>query len=239
MVQTELKLESPNIKKICLINLRTKSMKDILTIQEAADLFGVSTKTVRRWEIAGKIKALRTEGGHRRFKSKDLLEKRSSAYLTVAYARINQKQPQRDLDKQINCLKDYCEHHHWQYEIIQDVGSGVNYKNKGLLKLLELICRGKVEKLILTRKDQLLILGDDLIFTLCEFFNVKVIIINYSEDEIIEEDLREDFKDMITLLRNRLYGLQNATNAKILDEVEAVTQQLCEQPQKLTTIELK
>jgi putative resolvase len=205
-------------------------MKDILTIQEAATFLGVTTKTVRRWEKAGKIKALRTEGGHRRFKSQDLLEKRQTALLTIAYARINHQQPRKDLERQINCLKDYCEHHHWQYKIIQDVGSGVNYKNQGLLNLLALICQGKVEKIILTRKDKLLTIGNDLIFSICELFGVEMVIINCSEEEIKEEDLREDFRDIIASLRNRLYGLRNTTNAKILDEVEAVTQQLCEQP---------
>ena len=38
-----------------------------LTVTEAADALGVSPKTILRWEAAGKITAIRTLGGHRRF----------------------------------------------------------------------------------------------------------------------------------------------------------------------------
>jgi excisionase family DNA binding protein len=40
---------------------------DLLTPAEVAALFGVDTKTVIRWEQSGKLAAIRTLGGHRRF----------------------------------------------------------------------------------------------------------------------------------------------------------------------------
>jgi excisionase family DNA binding protein len=44
----------------------------LLTIKDSSKLLGVSTKTLRRWEKSGKIKAVRTVGGHRRFWLEDL-----------------------------------------------------------------------------------------------------------------------------------------------------------------------
>ena len=51
---------------------------DLLTPAEVATLFRVSPKTVTRWARSGKLTALRTLGGHRRFRKtevKDLLER--------------------------------------------------------------------------------------------------------------------------------------------------------------------
>lgn len=51
---------------------------DLLTPAEVAAMFRVSPKTVTRWARSGKLTALRTLGGHRRFRAsevKDLLER--------------------------------------------------------------------------------------------------------------------------------------------------------------------
>ena len=49
-------------------------MKAILRIGEAAHLIGVSTKTIRRWDKAGKISCFRTVGNHRRIKLIEIQE---------------------------------------------------------------------------------------------------------------------------------------------------------------------
>ncbi|WP_323300484.1 IS607 family transposase [Crocosphaera sp. UHCC 0190] len=204
-------------------------MKNLLTIQEAAQLLGVSTKTIRRWEKAGKIEAMRTPGGHRRFEANGILPKPSVSSLTVAYARINQSQSPDDLKQQVHLLETYCKSHNYNYKIIQDIGSGVNYKNQGLMSLLELICTDKIERLVLTRKDRLLRLGADIILTLCEILGVEVIIINSPDvEKIVEEELTQDIEDIVTLFRNRLYGMRNATNVALLNELENLTERLHE-----------
>lgn len=45
---------------------------DLATIAQAAKILGVSTKTLRRWENAGKIESIKTFGGHRRFRLEDI-----------------------------------------------------------------------------------------------------------------------------------------------------------------------
>lgn len=49
-------------------------MSDFLNINEAAKLLNVCTKTLKRWEQAGKITSQRTVGGHRRYKRDELLK---------------------------------------------------------------------------------------------------------------------------------------------------------------------
>jgi len=44
----------------------------LLTPAEVAALFRVNPKTVTRWARAGKINAIRTLGGHRRFRESEI-----------------------------------------------------------------------------------------------------------------------------------------------------------------------
>ena len=46
----------------------------LLTPSEVAQLFRVSPKTVTRWARAGKLTAMRTLGGHRRFRESEVRE---------------------------------------------------------------------------------------------------------------------------------------------------------------------
>jgi predicted site-specific integrase-resolvase len=90
-------------------------------------------------------------------------------------------------------LESYCAANGWTYEVIQDLGSGLNYNKKGLQQLIQRICFGQVERLVLTHKDRLLRFGSELIFTLCEAFNTEVVIINQGLQPLsFEEELAQD-----------------------------------------------
>ena len=101
-----------------------KLMSNLIGVKEAAELLGVSTKTIRRWEESGKIRSTRTEGGHRRFNVSELLGNKSDASLTVAYARVSSHDQKPDLDRQSMVLEAYCAKQGWSFELIKDLGSG-------------------------------------------------------------------------------------------------------------------
>jgi putative resolvase len=197
-----------------------------LTPQEAATLLGVTVRTLHRWELDGKIKSTRTAGGHRRYEITDLISNKSSSQLTVGYARVSSHEQKDDLKRQVLVLESYCAKHGWNFEVIQDFGSGMNYKKKGLIRLIKLITSYQVERLILTHKDRLLRFGSELIFTLCEHFGTEVIIINRSEDSTFEEDLASDVLEIITVFSARLYGSRSHKNKKIIEELKEVAKQL-------------
>jgi predicted site-specific integrase-resolvase len=93
-------------------------------------------------------------------------------------------------------------------------GGGMNYKKKGLIRLIKLITSYQVERLVLTHKDRLLRFGSDLIFSLCEQFGTEVIIINRCDDSTFEEDLASDVLEIITVFSARLYGSRSHKNKK-------------------------
>ena len=199
-------------------------MDRFVGISEAAAALGVSIPTLRRWEAAGKIVAERTPSGHRRY---DLAKLRPEQYRaereamrsTIAYARVSSHDQKDDLERQKQVLELYCARQGWTFEVIADLGSGMNYHKNGLRRLLAAIIDGSVGRLVVSHKDRLLRFGAELVFAICEAKNVEVVILNQGEDTTFEEDLAKDVLEIITVFSARLYGSRSHRNQKLLDGV--------------------
>ena len=87
------------------------------------------------------------------------------------------------------------------FELISDLGSGLNFKKRGLKKLLSLILKGKVRKLVLCHQDRLLRFGNELIYLLCDHFGVEVELLEEKESESNEIKLAK-----ITILSRSNYS---------------------------------
>jgi len=144
----------------------------------------------------------------------------------VCYARVSSHDQKADLNRQKLVLEAYCAKQGWSFEIISELGSGMNYRKKGLIKLIKLICSHQVERLVLTHKDRLLRFGSDLIFTLCELFDTEVVIINKTAESTFEADLTQDVLEIITVFSARLYGSRNHKNKQIVQELKDVASKL-------------
>ena len=197
-----------------------------LSINQAAKLLGVSADTLRRWEEEGKIKSERTAGGHRRYDAALLLGSQEKTGKTICYARVSTRPQKHDLETQAAVLAAYCDSQGWEYEVISDIGSGVNYNKRGLNKLVKLITGGEVKRLVLTNKDRLLRFGSELIFSLCEQFGVEVLILNREIDMPPEQELVQDVLEIITVFSARLYGLRSHQNKQLIDELEKASQRM-------------
>ena len=204
-------------------------MKRLLTIGEAAEALGVTTTTLRNWDRSGVLHPdEKTRGGDRRYRIESLRNIKPSASIaddrkTIVYARVSSHDQKQDLVRQVQVLENYCSSKGFQYEIIQDLGSGMNYYKKGLTNLLEQILDDKVQRLVLTHKDRLLRFGAELVFSICEAKNVEVVIINKGEENInFEEELAKDVLEIITVFSARLYGRRSNKNKKLLEDLDKV-----------------
>jgi len=199
-------------------------MERIVTISEAADVLGVSITTLRRWEADGKLAALHTAGGHRRYDlaklKPELFHGAPSDRKTIAYARVSSHDQKDDLERQKQVLELYCAKQGWTFEVIADLGSGMNYNKNGLKRLLDEIIEGRGGRLVITHKDRLLRFGAELVFAICEAKDVEVLIINKGVDTTFEEDLAKDVLEIITVFSARLYGSRSRKNQKLLDSVK-------------------
>jgi len=205
-------------------------MNKIISIGQAAKLLGVHVQTLRNWEKSGKLKPDSiSPGGTRRYNSdtimrisgKELPQIEKDDRVTIAYARVSSQDQKEELKRQAQVLELYCAEHGYKYELITDLGSGMNYYKKGLTTLISRILDDGVKRLVLTHKDRLLRFGAELIFSICEAKGVEVVIINRGEEEAsFEEDLAKDVLEIITVFSARLYGSRSGKNRKIIEKLQ-------------------
>ena len=201
-------------------------MSKLLSIKQAANQLGVFVSTLRRWDETGVLVAQRTPKGHRRYDLSKInpnltRNKVEQQRKTIAYARVSSHDQKSDLQRQIEILELYCSAQGWSFEVISDLGSGMNYHKKGLKRLLDDILDNKIDRLVLTHKDRLLRFGAELVFALCEARQVEVVIINQGENLSFEEELAQDVLEIITVFSARLYGSPSKKNKKLIEAVKA------------------
>jgi predicted site-specific integrase-resolvase len=124
-------------------------------------------------------------------------------------------------------LETYCAAKGWRYEIVSDLGSGLNYNKRGLRKLILRICEGEVSRLVITHKDRLLRFGSELVFAICEKYGTEVVILNASDEMTFEQELAEDVLEIITVFSARLYGSRSHKNKKIMKSLKEVGDAIC------------
>lgn len=207
------------LAKIYTNLLKYSQMSRFIKIGEAATLLGVTPQTLRRWELEGSLLPDRkSEGGTRYYDLDRLLGvKETKTLLTVGYARVSSYDQKKDLETQSSLLSLYCASRGWSFEIIQDLGSGMNYRKKGLRRLIDMILERKMGRLLLTHKDRLLRFGSELIFALCEERQIEVVIINQGDELSFEEELAQDVLEIITVFSARLYGSRSRRNQKLVE----------------------
>lgn len=166
-----------------------------------------------------------TKGGTRYYSDEQL-----QAYLNknnpqqelpvVLYARVSTRNQKDNLDKQVENLKSYAISKGYSFEIITDIGSGINYTKQGLKQLIQKINNKKISKIIILYKDRLVRFGFELIEYLCELNNIDIEIIDNTTVSK-ETELTNDLIQIITVFANRLYGPKSKKTLRLIQEVKA------------------
>jgi DNA binding domain, excisionase family len=198
----------------------------MLSIGKFAKSLGVSIQTLRNWDKEGKLKPTYvTENGYRYY-SEDLLNKfrniknvNKIKKKNILYARVSTKNQKDDLDRQVDNLKQYAYSKGYSFEIITDIGSGINYKKEGLLKMINLVECGEVDRIIVLYKDRLIRFGYDLIEYICKLNDTKIEIVDNSTVSK-EQELTEDLIQIITVFANRLYGARSKKTINLIKSVK-------------------
>ena len=190
-----------------------------MSIGEVARHLGASIPTLRRWHRSGRlVPRFRTPGGHRRYAGDEIAELAGDRHAeaprkTIAYARVSSHDQKADLARQAERLALHCAASGWSdAEVIQDLGSGLNDRKRGLNRLLSMICRRQVDRLVLTHKDRLLRFGADLVFALCRIYGVRVVVLDDVVDAEFEQQLAADVIELMTVFTARLHGSRSRKN---------------------------
>ena len=173
----------------------------------AASKLGVSTKTLERWLEAGKIEGIFTQGGQRRYNLDSVIPERrgnpADERITVVYARVSSRSQKSDLEQQVNFLKS----RYPDAEIITDIGSGLNFKRKGLQALLDRVLNNTIKLIVIAHKDRLCRFGFDIISWLCTRQQTEILVLD-QKNLSPEREMVEDILAIVHVCARRLYGLR-------------------------------
>jgi len=187
--------------------------RKLLTIKQCKEIYGISRISLINYEKKGLITPIRTPGGVRRYKVEDIerilgiIEEKKNTKRTILYARVSTKKQDEYLKNQVKRLEEYARSNNWNYEVIQEIASGVNENRRGLEKLLNMIQRGEVERVVIEYPDRLARFGFNYLKKFFFAFGVGLIIINGNNEEkekMIE--LAEDLVAIVTSFAAKIYG---------------------------------
>lgn len=201
-------------------------MSEYMSISKAAEYLNVAKSTLRNWEAEGLITPLRTASNQRRY-TKEMLDEvlqgnikaaKPKKLLTIGYCRVSSGHQKEDLQRQKDVVSRYCEVNGYQFKIIQDVGSGLNYKKKGLTELINMICKKQCERVVVNYQDRLVRFGFEMIETICQANDVDLVVINQTDNVDLNSELVEDVLSIITVFSAKLYGKRSHQNARVIQE---------------------
>ena len=194
--------------------------QEFITPREASKLLKVTTRTLEMWECAGKIPCIRTKGGHRRFLLSDVLSKAGVVpeRTRIAYCRVSSVSQKEDLERQV----EFFQTHYPHYTIVRDIGSGLNFKRKGLNSILDDAIKGNIQEIVVTHKDRLCRFGFELIERIITSHNGNILVLN-QEHTSPEGDLIADLISIITVFSSRITSLgaiKNSIKATLKTPIE-------------------
>jgi putative resolvase len=196
-------------------------------ITQFAKLLNYSVKTLQKWDRDGILKPqTRTKTNRRLYSHDQLIQFTNSNILkkrkNIIYCRVSSSSQKDDLKSQKDFLIDFTRNMGLSIDdTYTDIGSGMNFKRKNFLKLLEEVQNNEVESVTIAHKDRLCRFGYELIEHIFNKNNVKINLIN--DDRLSpEQELCQDLTSIVHVFSSRLYGLRKYKNKikKMCENVE-------------------
>jgi len=182
------------------------------TLKQASKMLGVSTKTLQRWDNAGKIKAFRTQGNHRRIYESEIrrLQKKPKTYNCAIYARVSSRKQTQDgnIERQKERLIEYAKDKGYCLKkVFCETASGINENRKKLKKLLSMVASHEIDIILIEFKDRLARFGYSYLQEFVESHGASVeVVTQEDEPKNATQELVEDMLAIVTSFSARLYG---------------------------------
>jgi len=204
-------------------------MEEFVTGIIASKILGVHQRTLYLWDKKKIIETIRTPGGKRLYNIKKYLESLDKNKSNVEnvnnpiinfklhnknnyiYARVSSNGQKNDLERQIKVLLDLYP----EYNLISDIGSGMNLNRKGLRKIIDEAIKGRVNNIVIVHKDRLCRFGYELVEDIIhKYSNGKIIIIENNPKKEIKEELVDDVLQIMNIFVAKINGMRKYSKIK-------------------------
>lgn len=194
------------------------------TIGQFSKEVGKSIQTLRLWDSENKLKPHHvSDGGHRYYSEQQINQVLKYPVIErnkkiVGYCRVSSNKQKDDLERQVENVKIYMIAKGYSFDVITDIGSGINYNKKGLNQIIDMITNAEVDKIVILYKDRLLRFGFEMIENLCRKYGTTIEIIDNSE-KTGEQELVEDMIQIVTDFSYRLQGKRTSKAKKMINDL--------------------
>ena len=195
----------------------------MIRLNDMAKRLGVSVKTLQRWDREGILVAKRNPNNRRYYTEDQYLEYIGSSCKKdkkiIAYVRVSNNNQKDDLQNQITFIRNYVNAKgEILDDVIQDIGSGLNYNRKHWNDLLfNQISKGEIGKIYITYKDRFVRFGFEWFERYCNHHDCEIVIIN-NPDTSPQQELIDDLISIIYVFSCRIYGLRKYKKDISVDE---------------------
>ena len=195
------------------------------SIGEFSKLIGKNSQTLREWDKKDILKPHHVAPTGYRYYSQEQLNHflgikgiETKIKKVIGYCRVSSHKQKDDLERQIENVKAYMIAKGYSFDVITDIGSGINYNKKGLNQLIDMITNSEVEKIVILYKDRLLSFGFEMIENLCNKYGTTIEIIDNTE-KTEEQELARDLIQIVTVFSCRLQGKRANKAKKMIKEL--------------------
>jgi predicted site-specific integrase-resolvase len=177
---------------------------------EYAKWFTVNPQTLRRWADAGKIQYRWSPGGIRLYELPDSAhggdgqqpkQQPADEEKKVVYARVSSAKQKDDLQRQADFLLSKFPNH----QLVTDIGSGINWRRKGLLSLLDTADQGALAEVVVASRDRLCRFAFELLEHVFRGRGVRLVVLD-SADQCAQQELSDDLLSIVQVFCCRRNG---------------------------------
>ena len=185
---------------------------------------GVSSGTLRRWANDGTVKTIRTPGNFRLYAIGPIFEPGEQIVANdttgstggrqrIVYCRVSSTKQRDDLQRQIDRMRELFPTHN----VVSDVGSGLNFRRKGLRSILELASRGLVEEVVVAHRDRLCRFAFELVEWVLSRHGAKLVVLDQEVASSPEGELVADLLAIVNVFTCRINGKRRYTKRRPRD----------------------
>ncbi|MBS3026395.1 MAG: IS607 family transposase [Dolichospermum sp. DET50] len=174
-----------------------------IPLRKAVEFLGLHPNTLRRYADEGKIKSIKNPAGQRLYDVESYVNGSSEQATIICYCRVSSSKQRDDLDRQIA----YMQSLYPEAEIIKDIGSGINFKRKGLQSLLDKLLRGDKFTLVVACRDRLARFGFELIQYMVEQNGGQIVVLDATV-HCPNTELTQDLLSILHVFSCRMHGLR-------------------------------
>lgn len=192
--------------------------KKFISVGEAALLSGINIQTIRKMFDDKTIPGYKTPTNQRKIDKAGLQKlcysivsdkkEQDSKIQNFLYTRVSTKKQMDDLSRQIEYVRrpEYA-----NYVLISDIGSGINFKRKGLSTILDSCLQGTIGEVVVAHRDRLCRFGFELIESLITKAGGKLTVLENNTESTPQTELADDLLAIIHIFSCRQMGKRSYT----------------------------